>query len=192
MSKSRLFGTQDNRVFALIRVCSSGLRSNPQHCNVSMDQGRRFLIAGLLSVLALCLASGLLAFIVVEAFDSDLDLWPFGSENFTVAAQYSPVTGGEPIGALTALSVIECFVITAGAHLVLRYRARSALPTDSPILFSPLNVAELRVPSPNAAPVLGHLSYKGPREDWNVSARARLTQLGSPSDAFHLAKRFSS
>jgi hypothetical protein len=106
------------------------------------DQRRRFLVAGFLTLLAACLTVGLLAFIVLEAFNGDLDLWPFGTENFTIAPTDQPVTGGQLVGAFSALNAIQCFVITAGVLLVLRHRARSALATDSPCISVAFNVAE--------------------------------------------------
>lgn len=172
-------------------MCKPGpvppLRSIPLHLYIAKNQGRRFLITKCLVIVAACLATALVAFIVLEAFDSDLDLWPSGSENFTLAAQDPPVTGGAPVGGFVALNVMQCFVITAGAHLVLRHRARSALATDSPILFSPLNMAEPRVPFFSAAPALGHFFCSAQGDNRNVSAMARPTHLGPLSCAFRCA-----
>ncbi len=109
---------------------------------VTRDRGIKALITRFLPILAACLSAVFVFSIVLEAFDSDLDLWPFGAEHFTVSSPEQPVPTGQLAGIFPVLSASFFVVITAGRHLVLRHRARSALATDSPFLPIALNVAE--------------------------------------------------
>ncbi len=87
-----------------------------------------------MALLAACLALGMVASIVLEAFDGDSDLWPFGTESFITAAHGESLTGSHLIGSVPALNAVLCTLMTAGAYLVLRHRARSALAADhSPV-----------------------------------------------------------
>ncbi len=156
MRKRKPLGAQEPRHHWRVRCWSSPLRDIFLHCNLAYDKRRRFLVAGFLSLLALCLAFGFVAFIVLEAFDSDLDLWPFGAEDFTLAPHDSPATAGQSVEAFSAVNPGHRFIVSAGAHLVVGHRARSTLPTDSLPDFIALSVAEPREPLLNAVPALGH------------------------------------
>jgi hypothetical protein len=133
----------------------------PSLGNVPKKQGCRFLTARFLTVFAACLCTVLVAYIVLEALDDDLDLWPFGAENFTVAPHADLVIGSQPfsvffplnaiqclvIGSQAfsvffALNAVQCLVMTAGAHLVIGHRPRSALATDSLSISLVSNLAE--------------------------------------------------
>ncbi len=94
------------------------------------------LIAGSFALLTACLLTGLLACIVLEALDGDLDLWPFGAEDFNVTASDQPLMGSQLLGGILALTVVLRTLMTAGAYLVLRHRARSALASDGRSTFS--------------------------------------------------------
>ncbi len=108
--------------------------------------GGGFRLGGFLTILGTCLAVGLVAFIALEAFDSDQDLWPFMSGELIGPLHGKAMTGGLGAGAFAVLSAIQCFVITAGVRLVLRHRARGAIATDHPSrsMSILLNVAEPR------------------------------------------------
>jgi hypothetical protein len=123
---------------------------------IARRQGRRFLLARFLGIFALCLAVGFIAYIVLEAFDLDPDLWPFGTENFNVAFQAQPLTDGQAAGAFAALSALQRFVKTAGAHLVCRHRARSDIAALRPSIFIAFTVAERWWSYVMVTPVLGH------------------------------------
>ena len=97
---------------------------------VVKGQGIGFLFSGVLVILAACLAVGLVASIVLEAFDSDPDLWPYGSENFNVALEKPFEVGLQSTRVPSGLAAILCLVATAGVYLILSHRARSALATD--------------------------------------------------------------
>jgi hypothetical protein len=118
----------------------------PQHLAVlgkfASERGRSFLVAGFLIVSAACLSVGVLAFIAAALFDADLGLLAFGGEDIIIAPHHEPVACGQSVGAFSAPQAIICFVITVGAYLVLRHRARSALATDSPCICITFNVAE--------------------------------------------------
>ncbi len=95
-----------------------------------------FLVTGFLAFLSACLLVGLLTYIVIEAFDGDSDLWPIGAEDFDASLPGPFSTASQFIGGVSALSVILCtLVMTAGACLVLRHRARSALAADTPSVY---------------------------------------------------------
>ncbi|HSB91144.1 MAG TPA: hypothetical protein VLD63_14095 [Anaerolineales bacterium] len=74
---------------------------------------------------------------------------------------------------------------------IAQHRARSTLSADSPFLSIPLDMAEPRELVLNAAPSLGHFSYRGSGEVWNVTGTAKRTRVGSPSRALPLASRIS-
>jgi hypothetical protein len=168
------------------------LRNIPIRLTVAQGRGRRFLLIRLLVIGAACLAAVLVTGIVLEAFDSDLDLWPFGAEDFIVASPDAPVMGGQPAGSLAALNVVQGFVISAGTHLVLQHRARNALATDRPSFFSSYSMAEPREPHLDASLALGHFIYTRPGDNQSVVDRARRAPLGPLSRAFRLASRCSS
>ncbi len=103
-----------------------------------------------------CLGALFAASIVVEAFDGDLGLWPYGTEAFTTTSQIHIGCGAQGAGASPALQAASGFVMTAGVLLVARYRARSALSSDAPsISVMPFTMAE----------------PWGPRTDWRPGAR---------------------
>ncbi len=110
-------------------------------------------MAKFFTILAACLGAVFVASIVLEAFDDDLDLWPFGSEDFTLGPQDPPSAGSQSVGPLAASNAaIQCLVMTAGAHLVLGHRARSALATDYPTPSAAFNMAEFWAQDLKAAP----------------------------------------
>ncbi len=92
--------------------------------------GRRFRGASTLVLLALCFCTGLLTYMVLDAFDGNIDLWPDGASDFVTPTHNSPMMGDSLLDALHHLFTVQCFVMTAGAYLVSCYRARSALATD--------------------------------------------------------------
>ncbi len=87
-----------------------------------------------LALVAACLGVVFVSSIACEAFDSDLDLWPFGVEDFSGAAHAQCPTGSQLIGGVWALHAILSMLVTAGACLVLHHRARSALAADAPAI----------------------------------------------------------
>jgi hypothetical protein len=91
---------------------------------------------------AACLGALFVVCIVIEAFDADLALWPFGTEYFTVAWAGQLACGVPVSRSVSALLVTYGFVMTAGAYLVLRYRARSALATDNSSMTLAFTLAE--------------------------------------------------
>ena len=92
--------------------------------------------------MAACLGALFAVCVVIEAFDADLALWPVGSENFTVAPAGHLASGARGACAFSGLLAAYGFVVSAGAHLVARYRARSALATDPPSTFVGFHRAE--------------------------------------------------
>ncbi len=148
---------------------------------VAKYRGNTFPVTKVLTILAACLGTVFVASIVLEAFNDDLDLWPFGAENFTVPAQDQLVTGGQPFSAFYALKPILWFVVTFGAHLVMRHRARSALATDRPSIFTGFNVAEPRWQGLNPAPALGHLFWWVWSDCWGLSRGGGRTDLRAAS-----------
>ena len=138
--------------------CAIFPRRTPALGNAPTHRGNKFSVIDLLPLVAACLGAVFIASLVLEAFDDDLDLWPFGSEDLTLAPQDPPPAGGQCVGVLSASNAaIHCFVMTAGTHLVLGHRARSALATDYSTPSPPFNMAEPWVQDLKAAPVLGHL-----------------------------------
>ncbi len=108
--------------------------------NAPRQNGHR---STLLILLAGCLVAGLGVPFVFQAFGGDPDLCPFGAEDFIVAAQCQSLPRAQLIGGVSALSPLLSALMTAGAYLVLRHRARSALATDSPSISIATRVAEL-------------------------------------------------
>jgi hypothetical protein len=123
--------------------------------NATREPKCRFPIAKHIIILAACLAVAMLTFLVLEAFDGDMDLGPFGADDFVLAPPGQSEGGSRPVWPLGALCAVQCFVATAGAHLDLRYRARSALAAD-PLRFLLLlivrNVAESWEPPRTGVP----------------------------------------
>jgi hypothetical protein len=129
-------------------------------------RGNKSPVAKVLTLLAACLGAVFAASVVLEAFDGDLDLCPFGAEDFTVEPHADLAIGSQPFSVFFALNPTLYFVVTAGAHLVVRYRARSALATDSPTIFIVFNMAEARWQGLNLAPALGHFFWWRGKECW--------------------------
>ncbi len=149
-------GAQELQHHWLVRSRPRPLRNILLHCILARDKRSRFLIAGFLWLLAVCLASGFAALIVLEAFDSDTDLWPRGAEDFALGPHDSPATAGRSVGVFSALNLMYCSIVSAGAHLVVGHRARSTLPAESSLVSISVNLAEPWGSSLTAAPVLGH------------------------------------
>lgn len=108
-----------------------GRRSSSISGRIVSGQEPRFFVAGFLALFSACLGVGLLACIVLEAFDGDPDLWPLGAEDLSIAAHGQSVTTDRLTGDISAPNLLLCTLVTAGVYLVLRHRARSALATDS-------------------------------------------------------------
>ena len=108
-----------------------------------------------ISLLVACLAVGFIASIAIEALDGDLSPWPFGAEDFTLAPQDLPLTGTQSLSSAPALKATPSLLATVGGRLVLRHRARSALPTEGSSLCREFFLAEPRRQHPYAAPELG-------------------------------------
>ncbi len=145
---------RSKNVHALPRIRSLKFTSDPSSAasmrrssssdRITGCQGPKFLVGGFLTLLAACLALGMVASIVLEAFDGDSDLWQFGAEDFIAAAHGESLTGSHVVGGLPAPSTILCMAMTAGAYLVLRHRARSALAIDSRLTSMAFTKAEPR------------------------------------------------
>jgi hypothetical protein len=158
MPRSESSSTKNTRGLACMSWPSAASPTTPTLAKGPKHRGNRFPVIEFLTILAACLWAVFVVSIVLEAFDDDLDLWPFGSEDSTLAPQDPPPTGGQCVGPFSASNgAIQCFVMTAGAHLVVGHRARSALATDYPTASRAFNMAEPWVQDPKAAPLLGHL-----------------------------------
>ncbi len=118
------------------------VRSGPTPGRSSHSR-RRSDIHKIAALSAACLATGFLACITLWAFDPGPDLWPSGAESFSVASDGLWVTSVALCGASAALTAIWFFVTTAGAYLVIRYRARSVLAADNPLISHAYNLAGL-------------------------------------------------
>lgn len=104
----------------------------PARQSVCPQHKPRFPLTKSLPSLAACLSTLFAVSLALEAFDADLTLWPLGTEDFTASQDSHLVRGAQGAGAFPPLRVAYGFVMTAGALLVVRYRARSALATDAP------------------------------------------------------------
>jgi hypothetical protein len=132
------------------KACGPALRVFPDGavclrsilCRIAKVQVRKFLLAGFLVLLPVCLTLGFVAFIVLETFGLDPDLRPFGTEDFEVDLQKLFAAGLPSVRVFSGLAAMHCFVAPAGAHLILRHRARSALATDNSTVPIASNVAE--------------------------------------------------
>jgi hypothetical protein len=134
--------------------------SKPALRKVAKHRRTRFPVTKTFTILAACLGALFISYIVLEALDGDLDLWPLGAENFTAASHADFVIASQPFSTFFALNPILWFVVTAGAHLVMRHRARSALPTDTPSILIAVTMAEPWGQSVNPALALGHLFFR--------------------------------
>ena len=117
-------------VSACVFLASAPLPKPTASHNVAPHHGNHISLTTCLNRVAACLGALFAACIVLEAFDADLALWPFGTEDFVFAPVGHLVSGAPASPAFSALPSAYGFVVTAGAHLVVRYRARSALATD--------------------------------------------------------------
>ena len=150
-------GVQHGRGPAYAFSLSPARLRTPARGKGVMPRTHGLLLTRFLTLFAACLGAAFAAPLVLEAFDGDLDLWPVGAEDFTLAPHADLGIGGQPFSTVFALSALQSFVMTAGAHLVVRHRARSALVTDSPIPLRAFPMAEPWVLDRKSTPVLGHL-----------------------------------
>ncbi len=132
MPRSGSSGVQNARGPAYVFSPYPAPLRRPARGKLVMPRKHRAPLTTCLTILAASLGAVFAASIVLEALDDDLDLWPFGAEDFTVVPHADLVIGSQSFSALFALSTLQIFVMTAGAHLVLRHRARSALATAYP------------------------------------------------------------
>lgn len=133
-----------------------------------------------ISLLVACLAVGFIASIALEAFDGDLSPWPFGTEDFTLAPHDLPLTGTQSLSSAPALKATPSLVTTAGGRLVLRHRARSALPTEGSSVCRAFFLAEPRRQHPHAAPALGQFVSEGQCNARSLIGRARSADAAPP------------
>jgi hypothetical protein len=167
---------------AVLVLPEGALRRPSALHRIARGQGKGFLLAGWLIVLTACVAVGFVAYIVLEAFDLDPDLWPFETQESNLAFQAQPLTGGPSVGVLASLDAIQCFVITAGAHLVRRHRARSDLVIAHPCVSIAFNMAEPRWLHLLDIPALGH-SFSRIRPMTGIHADERGQQMSVLSRA---------
>ncbi len=120
----------------------TALRSTLPLCNLAKEHGGKFPGVRFLTILAACLCAVFAGFLVLEAFDGDLDIGPFGAEDFAVELHGQTAGSSQFVDALSNLDAIFCFVVAAGTYLVSRHRARSALATDHPFIPIGFNMAE--------------------------------------------------
>jgi hypothetical protein len=172
-------------------LASSPLRNLPLRIVGATNQRGKLLTTKCLAIAGVCLAAAFVAFIALEAFDGDLDLWPLGSEQVTVATDAPTMAGVQTLQRRTVLTATPHFVMPAGAHLIVQHRARSAITPDCPFLSTPLDMAEPRESYLTTHPRPGHFSYRGPGNDQKASGRSGLTLLGPLPRATGLTSRFS-
>lgn len=108
------------------------LARNSAKRNTHRPSGR---VTNLLILMAGGLIAGLVGSIAAETFDSDLDTCPFAGD-VAIAGPTLLVASVQPGLACALLSQISSVVMLASAHVILQYRPRSALPFDSPSVFS--------------------------------------------------------
>ncbi len=138
-----------------VSACTLVPRS-PARRTVAPHRRPRFPLTTCLASLAACLGALLAASIVLEAFDADLALWPCGTGDFTATLHAHLGCDARGASAFPAPQAAYGFVMTAGALLVVRYRARSALATDAPSI----SVMLFTMAEP-----------WGPRSDWRPGTR---------------------
>lgn len=164
----------------------------PFHFRRTMEDRRRFLRGKGLRVTLTCLVAALGAFVLLEAFDADVALWPIGAEDCTAAGDALTSAAVLPLQESASLNPFPGFGLTAGTRLVAHHRARSALATDRSLFFHSLNVAEPWRQDLKDAPVLGHCVCMGPGDDRQGAGWARRAQPGSLVGALSLARQFVS
>jgi hypothetical protein len=118
-------------VSACVFLASAPLPRTPARRHVAAHRRNKFPLTTCLTSVAACLGAMFAASIALEAFDADVALWHGGAEHFAAGPQAQLLRGDQPGTAGVALNLVLWFVMTAGAYLVLRYRARSVLSTDS-------------------------------------------------------------
>ena len=133
-----------HQTWVSIRVflTSSGFPKSLARRKVAPQHGNHIALATYLTRVAACVGALFAACIVCEAFDTDLAPWPFGTEYFTVASVGPLASGARGACAFSGLLAAYGFVMAAGALLVVRYRARSALATDEWSTFVEFHRAE--------------------------------------------------
>jgi hypothetical protein len=145
---------QIGRWVRVIRMCALVSR-NPTHRKLPPHRNTQFLFTSDLTHVAACLAMIFVSCVVLEAFDKDIALWPFGTEEFTALPQDHIVSAVYDACAFSAPRAANRFVMTAGAQLVLRYRARSGLGADGPVNLVVFHWAEPWGVTATGAPALG-------------------------------------
>ncbi len=95
------------------------------------DNRRRGSGMELLVLVAGCMVVAFAVSFMAVTFEGDSDLWPFGADDYSIAARGQSPVGRQSIGGVLGLTVACCTLMTAGACLVLQHRARSALTTES-------------------------------------------------------------
>ena len=174
-SKHEFLGLSKADGFERLLLSALAVMCPPSIGKLTKRRRSRLLAAKFLSISAACLSALLGMYIVMEAFDGDLDLWPFGAEDFLSVAHDFPLASGQAAQLLFALPATWCFVMTAGAHLALRHRARSDLPTDVPSRSLAFNMAEPRWRNFSMPLALGRLPF------WQRTNHPGLTEKGSTS-----------
>ncbi len=123
------------------RVRPARVPSGPTPARSAYSQ-RRSRIDKIVALLAACLATGFFACIILSAADSNPGIWPFGAESFSIES-HGLLRSSDPLdGVSAAWTATCCLVTTAGAYLVIRHRARSALVADGLLASLALNMAE--------------------------------------------------
>jgi hypothetical protein len=184
MRERRSRGAQETSVPTLPFSLACFSRFTLAHRNAAKSRGNQLLTAKRLVTLSACLMGAFVVSFVIEAFDSDLDLWPFGTEDFGIAAHTPSLAGTQLPLSSAALNGFSCFVRTAGAHLIAQHRARSALAADIPNSSSLLIECEMAEPwrqDLKDAPVLGHGVLVGHDNADDRGGRWWSPDLGKPS-----------
>ncbi len=146
----------------------------PTHCTVAPHRRAHFPLTTCLISFAACLGALFAASIVLEAFDADLALWPCGNGDFMAAPHGQLGRGAPGAWAFPALQTILGFVMTVGALMVARYRARSAIASDAPsISVMPFTMAEPWGPRTDWRPGARPSCLKAVRRWWGAKGEAR-------------------
>ncbi len=107
MSRSRSSWTEIPPSLTCVCSPSAALPRAPALGMAPKHRGVKFPVAKLLTLLAACLGAAFAASTVLEAFDNDLDLWPFGAEDLTTAQHVDLAIGDHPFSTLFALSALR-------------------------------------------------------------------------------------
>ncbi len=160
--------------FARVSLIYARAPKIPARPPVASHRKPHFPIASFISTIAACLGALLAASIVLEAFDADLALWPSGTGDFTAASHTRLGCDARGAGAFPALQAAYGFVMTAGALLVARYRARSAIASDAPsISVMPFTMAEPWGPHNDYRPGARPFCLRAVRRWWVAKGDAR-------------------